>query len=269
MIDVHSHVLPGIDDGTKENDEAIAFCRRASEAGTEILVATPHHKPGSYSNPRDRILERVEDLQRRCDAAGVRIRIAPGCEIFSDIGLPEKIASGEVLTYGDARRHILLEFSFQQYPVNVDDMIFRLRLSGITPVIAHPERIRWFQEDRDRLEQLVRLGALSQVTGSSLTGTFGSRVKEITEEMIRRRLVHFLASDAHDLSYRTPDLAPALRRLEQLVGAEEARKMVSDHPAALLEAREIRVPQPVEDEAKARGGGLRGLLGKLGVGRRS
>ena len=207
MIDVHCHVLPGIDDGTKENDEAIAFCRRASEAGTEILVATPHHKPGSYSNPRDRILERVEDLQRRCDAAGVRIRIAPGCEIFSDIGLPEKIASGEVLTYGDARRHILLEFSFQQYPVNVDDMIFRLRLSGITPVIAHPERIRWFQEDRDRLEQLV--------------------------------------------------------------GAEEARKMVSDHPAALLEAREIRAPQPVEDEAKARGGGLRGLLGKLGVGRRS
>src|SRR5438552_8374169 len=136
--------------------------------------------------------------------------------------------------------------SFQQVPVNMDDTISRLRLSGITPVIAHPERIRWFQEDRDRLGNLVRLGALAQVTGSSLTGTFGSRVREITEEMIRRRMVHFLASDAHDLSYRTPDLSPALRRLEQIVGGQEARRMVQDNPAALLEAREIRAPEPVD-----------------------
>src|SRR5262249_15444567 len=112
MIDVHSHVLPGIDDGTKQTDEAIAFCRQASEAGgggTEVLVAPPNHRPGWYSTPGDGIRECVEDLQKRCDAAGVRIRIAPGCEVFSDSGLPEKIANGEVLTYGDARRHILLE----------------------------------------------------------------------------------------------------------------------------------------------------------------
>src|SRR5262249_44524079 len=118
MIDVHSHVLPGIDDGTKQIEEAVAFCRQAREAGTEIPLAPRHHKPGSYSNPRDCILERVEDLQKKLDAAGVKLRIVPGCEIFSDSGLPEKISNGEVLTYGDARRHILLEFSFQQYPVN-------------------------------------------------------------------------------------------------------------------------------------------------------
>src|SRR5262245_17281433 len=167
MIDCHSHVLPGIDDGTKEIDEAVAFCRLAAERGTEVLIATPHHKTGSYANPRPRVLERVEDLQKRVDAAGIKLRIAPGCEIFVDTGLAERVRSGELLTYGDAGRYILLEFSFQQYPVNPEDLIFKLRLASITPVIAHPERIRYFQEGMDRLEALVRLGALAQITTSS------------------------------------------------------------------------------------------------------
>jgi protein-tyrosine phosphatase len=266
VIDVHCHVLPGIDDGTKELAEAVELCRIAREAGTQIIVATPHHKPGSYQNPRSRILERVEDLQKKLDASGIALRIAPGCEIFSDTGLPEKIAAEDVLTYGDARRHILLEFSFQQYPVNVDDMIFKLKLGGVTPVIAHPERIRYFQEDGERLVNLVRLGALAQITSSSLVGTFGSRVREISEQMIRRRCIHFLASDAHDLSYRTPDMQAARRKLEALVGAEEAKRMVEDNPAALLEGREIRAGEPIQDDRQG-GGGLRGWLGRLGLGR--
>src|SRR5580765_6397786 len=135
MIDVHSHVLPGIDDGTKALDEAIAFCKLARERGTEIVVATPHHKPGSYTNPRDKVLQSVEDLQKKLDAAGVRLRVVPGCEIFVDSELPEKIVAGNLLTYGDAKRYILLEFSFQQYPVNPEDLIFRLRLASLTPVI--------------------------------------------------------------------------------------------------------------------------------------
>src|SRR5262245_1300189 len=151
MIDVHSHVLPGIDDGTMDIEEAVAFCRLARERGTEILVATPHHKPGSYTNPRASILESIERLQGRLDAAGVALRLAPGCEISVDTGLPDRIRGGELLTYGDAMRFILLEFSFQQYPVNPDDLVFKLRLGSITPVIAHPERIRYFQEDIGRL----------------------------------------------------------------------------------------------------------------------
>ena len=269
MIDVHSHVLPGIDDGTKEVEEALEFCRQARERGTEILVATPHHKPGAYENPRDRVLERMEDLQRLLDARGIALKLAPGSEIFADTGLPEKLTSGALLTYGDARRYMLLEFSFQQYPINVDDMIFRLRLASITPVIAHPERIRYFQEDRDRLENMIRMGALAQITSSSLTGTFGSRVREISEEMIRRRCIHFLASDAHDLSYRPPDLSRAYRRLTELVGEDEARRMVRDNPEAVLEGREIRAPEPVPDEDVNKGGGIRGILGRFGLGRRS
>jgi len=136
MIDVHSHVLPGIDDGVKEVDEAIQFCRLAAERGTEILVATPHHKPGSYQNPRDHVLERVESLQKRLDAAGIRLRLAPGCEIFVDTGLADRIAAGELLTYGDKGRYILLEFSFQQYPMRPEDLVFRLKLAGVTPATS-------------------------------------------------------------------------------------------------------------------------------------
>lgn len=268
MIDVHSHILPGIDDGTTENDEALAICRMARDLGTEIIVATPHHKPGSYENPRERILDRLEDLQKRVDAAGIALKLVPGCEIFVDSGLSEKIAAGDVLTYGDARRHILLEFSFQQYPINVDDMIFRLRLGGITPVIAHPERIRYFQEDTDRLEVLIRMGALSQVTASSLTGRFGSRVREISEQMIRRRCVHFLASDCHNLHGRQPGMESGYKKLVAIVGEDEARKMVHDNPAALIEGREVHAGEPQPAAEGGRRGGFRSLLGKLGLGRR-
>lgn len=262
MIDVHSHVLPGIDDGSKVADEAVAFCKLARERGTEILVATPHHKPGSYQNPRERILESVRDLQRAIDTRGVALKIAPGCEIFVDTDLAERIQKGSLLTYGDAMRYILLEFSFQQYPVNPDDLIFKLRLAGITPVIAHPERIRYFQEDPDRLENLVRLGALSQVTSSSLLGTFGGRVKSITEQMMRRRCVHFIASDSHDLSYRPPGLEKALEKACKLVGEATAKRMVTDNPAALLEGAEIRVEEPISaDEA---GGDRRRFFGLFG-----
>lgn len=263
MIDVHSHVLPGIDDGTKEIDEAVAFCRLAAERGTEILVATPHHKPGSYRNPRDRVLENVESLQSRIDAAGVKLRLAPGCEIFVDTDLADRIKSGELLTYGDARRYILLEFSFQQYPVRPEDLIFRLKLSGVTPVIAHPERIRWFQEDVDRLEALVRAGALAQVTGSSLEGTFGSRVRAITERMMERRCVHMIASDAHDLSYRPPGLRKAVEVAEGIVGGEAALRMVREIPAAVVEGREVRVDAPVAStDLPKRGRGFLGLFGR-------
>jgi protein-tyrosine phosphatase len=269
MIDVHSHVLPGIDDGTKVLEEAVEFCRLAAERGTEILVATPHHKPGSYQNPRDRVLEKVEDLQKRIDAAGVRLRLAPGCEIFVDTDLADRIGTGELLTYGDNRRYILLEFSFQQYPVRPEDLIFRLKLAGVTPVIAHPERIRWFQEDADRLETLVRAGALAQVTGSSLEGTFGSRVKSITRSMMERGCIHLIASDAHDLSYRPPGLMRAIEAASEIVGAEAARRMVQEIPAAVVEGREVRVDPPVapEDLPKKRGGFL-GLFGRAGRKRR-
>ena len=263
MIDVHSHVLPGVDDGTRELDEALAFCRLAREAGTEILVATPHHRIGSYANPRERILESVAGLQRAVDEAGIPLKLAPGCEIFVDTELPERIGRGELLTYGDARRYILLEFSFQQYPVHPEDLVFRLRLASIVPVIAHPERIRYFQEDPDRLETLVRAGALSQVTTSSLLGTFGSRVQGLTERMLRRRLVHFLASDAHDLSYRAPGLLRAFERARELVGEEFARKLVRDHPEALLDGRELRIQEPVADEEeRPRGRGWLGIFGR-------
>lgn len=265
MIDVHSHVLPGIDDGTKAVEEAVALCRLARERGTQVLVATPHHKPGSFSNPRDFVLENIERLQKQLDLQGVALKLAPGTEIFVDSGLPERIRAGEVLTYGDARRYILLEFSFQQYPMNPEDLIFRLRLASVTPVIAHPERIRYFQEDIGRLESLVRQGALSQITSSSLMGTFGSRVQAITEAMLRRRLAHFVASDCHDLSYRPPGLQESLARAEAIVGAEAAGKMVIENPAALLEGRPIKAEEPVpESEERARTArGRRGFLGWL------
>jgi protein-tyrosine phosphatase len=244
VIDIHSHVLPGIDDGVKSMDEAIEFCRIAYEDGTRTLIATPHMKEGFYDNPLEAVRQHVAALEERLDAEGIGLRILPGCEAYFSAGLVEGIREGRIATLADGKLYLLLELPFQQQVVGLEETVFNLKVAGITPIMAHPERIRYFQEDLDRLESVLRQGALSQLTSSSLIGRFGRKVEAVSLEMVRRRMVHFLASDSHDLSYRPPRLSAAVERLSELVGEEAARATVDANPSAILQGKTIEAEEP-------------------------
>lgn len=246
MIDLHTHILPGIDDGVKTEDDAVEFARVAVADGIRTIVATPHCKEGSYANDRPTVMAAVARLTERLRSENVGVALVPGAEVHLCPDLVERIRDGRAPTLGDNGKTLLLELSLTQYPPELDNLVFQLRLAGVVTVFAHPERIAFFRDDPRRYESLVRLGAYGQITTGSVLGVFGREVAELSERMIRRRLVHVLASDSHNVRGRPPVLSEALRAVAEMIGDEAARRMVEDVPAALLRGQAPEVASPEE-----------------------
>ncbi len=247
MIDLHNHLLPGIDDGAKKVEETLQFLRIARRDGVGTVVATPHMKPGVFDNTRETILERVSlvrEAQKGDEAEGVLL--LPGAEVHFTADLPQRARSGTLMTVADRGRYLLLELPYQQVPMGVDDMIFRLRLTGLTPIMAHPERVAYYLEDIERVAASVRLGALTQVTAASLTGGFGDKARDFARAMLARNLLHVIASDSHDVRYRPPVMSEAVRVAAGVVGEAAARRMVEETPQAILDGREVEIEETRE-----------------------
>ena len=147
MIDIHTHILPGIDDGVKTEDEAVDFARMALHDGITTIVATPHCKEGFYPNDRPTVLREVDKLRRRLDAEGIGVRLESGAEVHLCPDLVARVSDGRAPTLCDNGRTLLLELSLSQYPVELENLVFELKLAGLEVVFAHPERIRYFQDD--------------------------------------------------------------------------------------------------------------------------
>ncbi len=242
MIDIHTHILPGVDDGVKTEDEAVEFARVAAGDGVRTIVATPHCREGFFVNERAAVLEHVERLRRRLASEAIQIELLPGAEVHIGPDLVERIGDGRAPTLGDNGKTLLFELSLSQYPVELENLVFQLHLKGILVVFAHPERIRFFQDDMTRYESLVRLGAWGQITTGSIVGGFGSTAQEFSEELLRKGLVHVLATDAHNVRGRPPLMTPAIAAMEPLIGRERAESMADHVPRELLAGRKPELP---------------------------
>jgi protein-tyrosine phosphatase len=268
MIDLHNHLLPGIDDGAKKVEETLEFLRLARQDGITAVTATPHMKPGVYDNSRELILDRVRmvrEAARGDEAEGVEL--LPGAEVYFTADVVQRAKAGKLMTVGDRGRYILLELPYQQVPMGVDDTIFQLKLLGLTPIMAHPERVAYYLEDFERVAASVRLGALTQVTGNSITGRFGTKARDFSRRMLERGLIHVLASDSHDVRHRPPTLSDARQATARLAGEEIARQLVEDNPAAILAGKPVASMEPAEPASLPRGGFFRRLASML-AGRR-
>ncbi len=246
MIDLHTHILPGVDDGVKTEDEAVEFARVAEADGVKTIVATPHCKEGFFFNDRAAVLAAVEVLGRRLTDEGIGVDLVPGAEVHLCADLTARVRDGRAPTLGDNGKTLLLELSLTQHPPGLENLVFHLRLEGILTVFAHPERIRYFQEDPSRYEALVRLGAYGQLTTGSILGAFGPEATRVSAWMLKRGLVHVLASDAHNTRGRRPELREAAAAVASIVGEPAARRMVTEVPAALLRGVQPDVPPPAE-----------------------
>lgn len=209
MIDLHSHLLPGIDDGAPALEVSLAMARVAVDGGVDEIVATPHVS-SSYPNDPLGFAGQVASLQAAIDAEAIALRVHQGAEVnhvmFHDL-------SEEALracTLGGVGKWLLLEPPLSGPVPFVDRMVYDLQLKGFQIVIAHPERISAFHRDVGIVEKLVESGCLTSVTVGSLVGQFGGPVKRFTSELLARGLVHNIASDAHDAEYRSPALRPVL-----------------------------------------------------------
>jgi protein-tyrosine phosphatase len=262
MIDIHSHILWGMDDGAHSLADSLEMCRIAYHDGIRTIVATPHTLNGLYQNNRTSILAKVRDLNEVIHNRllvnslstnnGSRItdnelRILPGADVSLCEGTLRQLEGGRVTTLGDGGKCLLLEFPVHGIPHGAEKVLFQLIARGIIPIISHPERNLEIGRRPRRYHEMIRMGCLGQVTAMSLTGGFGPGVMRVAERLLTKGLVHLIASDSHSTDGRPPILSHAVHAAATIVGPEEARKMVTEYPRAILEGRNPDLPEPKPD----------------------
>ncbi len=230
MIDIHSHVLYGLDDGARTIEDSVAMVRMAAEHGTTDLVATPHANP---SYPFDPDLVRVR-LAEVAEASNNVLRLHSGCDFhLSFDNIQDAIQNPKKYTINQ-RCYLMVEFSDLLIFNNTAEILARLGEAGMTPVITHPERNSLLRQRVDQIASWVEGGALVQVTGQSLLGGFGRRAAEFSRTLLDRRLVHFLASDAHDCEHRPPRLDLVYSWVKNKYGEACAEDLCVLNPGATL-----------------------------------
>jgi protein-tyrosine phosphatase len=244
MIDIHTHVLSGLDDGAMTLDEGIAMVRMAAETGTTDLVASPHANLEFRFDP-DRVEEGIAALEK---ASGAPLRIHRGCDfhLYFD-NIQDALAHPSKYTI-DHKSYLLVEFPDILVAKTTPEIFARLLGAGMTPVITHPERNFLLHTRMGELESWVESGGLVQVTAQSLLGRFGAEAREVARRLMSLGLVHFIASDAHDSRDRTTRLDLAYQHVVKRYGRERAEFLFVRNPQAALEGRPLPEQPPAEAE---------------------
>jgi protein-tyrosine phosphatase len=239
FVDIHCHLLPGIDDGAKDWRDTLAMARMAAADGFDTIVATPHQLGNWPQNTGDDIRHLTAQVQNVLREQKIPITLLAGGDVRIEPDLIAKIRRGEVMTLADRGRHVLLELPHELY-VPLDRLLAELRAAGLVGILSHPERNQGILARPDVLGPLVRAGCLMQVTAGSLAGAFGIDIAKFSEWMVVEGLVHFLATDAHSSRARRPIMSRAFERAAQLVGERRAIELCCSNPARIAAGEDVR-----------------------------
>jgi protein-tyrosine phosphatase len=256
VIDLHSHLLPNIDDGAKDLAQSLEMARIAVADGIGISVCTPHILPGVFNNKGPDIRAAVAKLQRELDKAEIPLILAAGADVHLAPNLLQGLKSGRVLPLGDSR-YFLLEPPQDVLPPRFGEFLFDLLSAGYVPILTHPERSPWLESQYKLIVRLVRSGVWMQITAGSLVGTFGRAARHWAQQLLNDGLVHVMASDAHGVEARPPRMTEAVELVERRLGRKAARDLVVTRPAGVL-----RNVAPADLPVPARQEKVAGKIGK-------
>jgi protein-tyrosine phosphatase len=243
MIDIHSHILPQLDDGARSLDEALEMARLAAEDGIQQMVCTPHMFNGLSRNPEPaEVLDRVGALQNAIGTQG--LRVLPGNEVHFSHEIPGKVQAGGVMKL-NRRNYMLVEFPTLMVPDGAAELFQELIANGVRPILVHPERNAQIQTRRSIVAEFVEQGVYVQLTAMSVTGEFGSAARNCAESLLRHNCVHFLATDTHRAERRPPILSRGRDAAADILGADKARRLVYDNPLAVINGGEITSDPPI------------------------
>jgi len=249
MIDIHTHILPAIDDGAPDIEAALDMARMAVADGIHQMIATPHNSDWEEKEQREGMFERLHRLQVAVEDANIALKLYLGSEIHITPDVAQRIKLGHSLPLNGSR-YILLELPFFVFPPYLDQVLFELALEGVVPILAHAERYSAVQEKIALIPPLVERGVLVQVTSGSLGGTFGKEAKRTAITLLQRKLAHIIASDAHNIDHRPPLLSEAVTVAAEYVGREQAVRMVTEIPQAVLDDVPIAVEPPLPPQRR-------------------
>lgn len=234
MIDLHCHILPDLDDGAADLTTALAMARAFVADGVSRVACTPHILPGLYHNKGPGIQAAVAKLRAELDREGIALGLVAGADNHIAPDCVSQLRTGQMLTLAGSR-YVLIEPPHHVVPQRIEQVFFDLLMAGYVPILTHPERLRWIDSDYALIQKLARAGVWMQITAGSLAGVFGSRVQYWAERMLDEGVVDVLATDAHDVDRRRPDLSRARELAAKRLGDDEAWHLVSTRPRGVLD----------------------------------
>lgn len=238
FVDIHCHMLPGLDDGAVNLGVSLAMAEMAVADGIGTVIVTPHQL-GSYSRNRGATVRAyTARFQQELDQRGIPLRVLPGADVRIEPDMIQGLRRGEVVSLGDRKRHVLLELPHEVY-VPLEGLLRTLRSVGMVGILSHPERNQGILREPSVVEELVEAGCLMQVTAGSLVGSFGPGIQDFSEWLLEEGMVHFLATDAHGTTNRRPLLSRAYDRAAELVGDRRAEELCCMNPAAVVEGGSV------------------------------
>ncbi|MGG7058156.1 tyrosine-protein phosphatase [Clostridium tertium] len=216
MVDLHSHLIWNIDDGSKSREMTVNMLRQAVEGGTSKLVLTPHYFPGYYEVPINEVREKAKEVSLLAKDNGVHIEIYCGQEVYFNEKMLEYFENKLIGTINESR-YMLIEFNMRDFSIKeVIDVLYEIQLKGIVPVIAHPERYHIFIKKPSLINEFIKEGFLFQLNIGSITGDFGKDVKKIAEIFLKNKIYSFFGSDAHRDEKRNPNMRVGIEALKTM-----------------------------------------------------
>ncbi len=239
MIDIHHHLLPGIDDGSRDIAISVAMVQMAVDEGITHIVATPHANH-AYSYDRARNQALLDEVRAALPAATAeRITLGLGCDFHLNFENVEDAQKNRDRYTINGTEYLLIELPDFNIPTRIEEVLYNLRVAGLTPILTHPERNQTLQRTPERLQEWIASGLLVQVTAGSVTGTFGSKAKDMAWSLLRSGSVHFLATDAHDTLRRPPKMLEAWQQVEKRMGKAVADQVCVNNPLSVFEGRPL------------------------------
>ena len=248
FVDIHCHLLPGVDDGARDWRESLAMARMAVNDGFGTIVVTPHQLGNYRQNSGELVRQRTAELQALFEEQAVPLRVLPGADVRIESDMVELLRKGDVLSLADRRRHVLLELPHELY-MPLEPLLKELESAKLVGILSHPERNLGLLEDPRPVERLVDLGCLMQVTAGSLLGAFGGPVQKLSESLLKQGLVHFISTDAHGVRSRRPLMHAAFERVVELTDWQAGLDLCCRHPARVADGLPVaagrrRAPRP-------------------------
>ncbi|AJQ26006.1 tyrosine-protein phosphatase [Pelosinus fermentans] len=262
MFDLHSHIIPGIDDGSKYMEMSLAMLQMAVENGTKGIVATPHIIEGEWLPAWDRVLAECDTLRQEAQKAGIEIPIFPGGEVAIHFDILEKLKGpGSYCINGG--RYLLVELPANHIPSFTDDFFFALQARGITPILAHPERHPEIAKKPELLVEWIGKGILTQMNGTSITGHMGERVMATAELLLVNNMVHSLGSDAHRINHRNTNLTPAIKKITELIGIKKTQSITVENSNHIISGKDVDIPTISDIQYPKKTKGIMAWIGSI------
>jgi len=249
MIDIHNHIIYGVDDGARDIDESLKMVRLYQKAGFDQIIATSHYDRSRYMVDAHEIKEKVEILNEEISKQGIDFKIYPGHEIQVELDMIKKLKSGELLTLNGSK-YVLCELSFVNKPNFLKDLFYNMQLEGYIPIIAHAERYPYVEDHIEWLEDFIKAGALVQINYASIKSH-----ADTTRELLQRNMVHIIGTDAHQSEWRSPDILAYKDEIENIISTETFDKLSTINPQKVIDNDFIssdydKIIRPVEKKKK-------------------